>query len=404
MLTFLYFMEAIVAAYLLQPSILLVYYFLRRSKGFRPGATPAPVPACDRQFQFGIIITVHDEIDFIPPIVDSLLKQTYPFFNVYVVADACNISSLHYADERIHLLSPGTPLNCQVASLEFGFHHFQDADEICIIFDPDNLVHPQFLEVLNKWYNAGYLAVQGNLKAKNQEGVYARIDGLGMTLANFVDRISRSMLDLSANTWGCGISIHRKIYQKITYDEKCLTGGFDKHMQAELVLNVPRIGYATDALFYDEKVDDSRNFEQQRIRWIATYFKFLGKSFSVLFAGLKKFDFNLSYFGFNLVRPPYFLLLLSAVLMLVTGYFIHPLLAAGWLLVLGSFTLSCITIVSMNTRDWTLLKSLVFIPVLIFRQVRALLRYGAGKKTLLKTRHSKVMYIEELLEKSPWER
>lgn len=412
----LYGIEALVASWLLQPSFLLLYYTIFKSARGHPRPTPlqsprhqpAPLPSphptplqpYTRQFKFGIIVTAHAETDFIPPIVDSLLQQTYPFFNVYVVADACNVSDLHYTDDRIHILTPLVPLNAKVASLEYGYRHFRDADEICVVFDSDNLVHPHFLEVLNKWYNAGYLAVQGNLQAKNQDGVYARIDGLGMMLANFVDRIARSMLGLSANIWGCGISVHRSIYSKIAYDEKSHTGGFDKHMQAELVLKVPRIAFAADAIFFDEKIDDGPNFERQRIRWIGAYFKFLGKSFSVLFAGLKKFDFNLCYFGYNMVRPPYFLLLLFALLMLVTGFFTQPLLAIGWLIVLGSFTLSFIAIISLYSRNWTPVKSIVFVPIIFFHQVRALLRYGAGKRTLLKTRHSKIMYIGELLENS----
>ena len=393
---YMYLIEALVASWLLQPFFLLIYYAIRRSKGIRPGTTPVLTPG--KQFQFGIIITAHAEIDLIPPIIDSLLHQTYPFYNVYVVADACNVNCLHFTDHRIHILSPPRPLNCKVASLEYGYRHFQNSDEICVVFDSDNLVHPLFLEVLNKWYNAGYLAVQGNLQAKNQDGVYARMDGLGMMLANFVDRISRSMLALSANIWGCGISVHRSIYEKIAYDAKSLTGGFDKHMQAELVLKVPRIGFAADAIFFDEKIDDGRDFEQQRIRWIGAYFKFLGKSFSVLWTGLKKFDFNLSYFGYNMVRPPYFLLLFSALLMLLTGFFIHPLLAGGWLFVLGSFTLSFIGIIALYSRHWSPIKSIVFVPVIFFHQVRALFRYGAGRKTFLKTRHSKIIYIDELLE------
>ena len=398
MITLYLLVQAILASYLVQPFILLIIYAICRSRGLHASSTPALQPG--RQYRFGIIITVHEETDFIPPIIDSLLRQTYPFFNVYVVADLCNIDDLHFSDNRIHLLSPPHPLNSQVASLEYGFRHFESGDEVVVIFDPDNLVHPRFLEVLNHWYNAGYLAVQGDLRSKNYKGVYARIDGLGVTLGKFVDRISRSMLTLSANIWGCGVSVHRTIYEKISYDSKSFTGGFDKHMQADLVVSVPRIAFAAEAVFYDEKVDDGQNFEQQRTRWIAAYFKFLGTAFSVLRTGLKDRNFNLIFFGYNLIRPPYFLMLLSALLLCFTDVFIDPLFTRLWLLLLVIFTLSFITIISMNTPDRTFFKTILYIPVLIFHQVRALFKLHASKKTLLKTRHSKVIYIEELLQNS----
>jgi cellulose synthase/poly-beta-1,6-N-acetylglucosamine synthase-like glycosyltransferase len=390
--------QAIIASYLLQPFILLIIYAICKLRGLRAGATPPLQPS--RHYRFGILITVHDETDFIPPIIDSLLKQTYPFFNVYVVADLCNIDDMHFSDNRIHLLSPPHPLNSQVASLEYGFRHFDAGDEVVVIFDPDNLVHPRFLDVLNNWYNAGYLAVQGDLRSKNEKGVYARIDELGVALSKFVDRISRSMLTLSVHIWGCGVSIHRTIYEKITYDKKSLTGGFDKQLQADLVISVPRIAFAAEAVFYDEKVDDGQNFEQQRIRWIAAYFKFLGTAFSVLGAGLRDLDLNLIFFGYNLARPPYFLMLLSALFMCFADVFIDPLFARLWLLVLVIFTLSFITIISLSASGKALFKTILYIPVLMFHQVRALFKLRAGKKTLSKTRHSKIIYIEELLKNS----
>lgn len=394
--------QAIAASYLLQPFVLLLLYAFERYRGKPPGRTPVATPftPSGRQFQFGIIITAHAETDFIPPIVDSLLKQTHPFFNVYVVADNCNIDHLEYTDSRIHILSPLLPLNSQVASLEYGFRQFDEKDEICLIFDPDNLVHPLFLEVLNGWFNAGYLAVQGNIKAKNMQGVYARIDTLGMQFGSFVDRISRSALDLSVHICGCGISVHRTIYERIIYDEKSLTGGFDKHLQADLAMHVPRIAYAADAIFYDEKVDDARDFEKQRTRWIAAYFKFLGKAFSVFRAGLKKQDLNLISFGYNLMRPPYFLLLIFAVGMCAIGFVLSPPVGQGWLLVLVVFTLSFFIIGSLDNGDRNFFKSIVFIPVLIYHQLRAFYKLGAGRRKLMQTRHSKVMYIEELLEKT----
>src|SRR5579871_1429104 len=96
--------QIVVACYLLQPFFLLVLFWFGRKKGLTPGRTPRVDPG--RQFRFGIIIAVHGETEFIPPIIDSLLRQTHPFFNVYIVADACNIDGLRYTDDRIHLLKP----------------------------------------------------------------------------------------------------------------------------------------------------------------------------------------------------------------------------------------------------------------------------------------------------------
>src|ERR1700761_6170769 len=224
--------QLIVFSFLLQPFILLVIYGICKLFGIRPRTTP--YTAVTRQFQFGVIVTAHREVDFIPPIVDSLLKQTHTQFNVYIVADDCDVSNLFFEDPRIHLLKTPHPFHNQIASLDFGFRHLDPKDEVMVIFDPDNLVHPDFLTVMNAWYNKGYRAVQGNLRPKNTDGVYAQLDGFGASLGNFVEREMRSMLGLSASIWGCGVSVHKSVYASIIYDHKSATGGFDKHLQAEI--------------------------------------------------------------------------------------------------------------------------------------------------------------------------
>src|SRR5262249_47748884 len=152
-----------------------------------------PYHAIQKDYQFGIIITAHREADHIPPIVDSLLKQTHKRFNIYVVADNCDTSHLVFHDTRVHILKPPTPFNDQLASLDYGWRHFSDKDEVLIIFDPDNLVHPGSLRSLNAWYNTGYLAVCASMRSKNSDSVYSRIDNWGATLSDFIERDMRSL-------------------------------------------------------------------------------------------------------------------------------------------------------------------------------------------------------------------
>jgi len=42
-------------------------------------------------------------------------------------------------------------------------------------------------------------------------------------------------------------------------------------------------------------------------------------------------------------------------------------------------------------------KALLFIPVIVFRQISALLKINKAKKAFLKTEHVKVLYIDDLL-------
>lgn len=395
---FYYACQVFLASFLIQPFILLLIYSVSRALGNRPRSTP--FGSVTRDYQFGIIITAHRETEFIPPIIDSLLKQTHARFNAYVIADDCDVDRLIFLDPRIHILKPPSPLNDQMASLDYGFRHLGDEDEVIVIFDPDNLAHPDYLKVLNAWYNNGYNTVHGRMVSKNQEGTYAQLDNLGASLSNFMDKDMRALLGLSSNISGCGVSVDKALYTKIRFDEKGRTGGFDKDLQIGIVKNLGRIAYAPEALFYDEKVSDGQNFERQRIRWIATYFKFLGKGFDLLLTGLRRRNFNLIYFACNLLRPPYFILLILSCLITVADWFIDPRLSVAWLLGLAAFTLSFLLIVARDVKDRSVVKAVMYIPLIFYRQLRALFQLRITKKSLLKTAHSRVLYIDEIIAES----
>ncbi len=395
-LWFLYLLlQAFLASFLIQPFVLLLLYAIARVFRRRKKEQPAP-----KNYQFAIIITSHQDTTFLRPIVDSLQKQAYPHFNAYVVADDCDVSDLRFDDPRIHLLRPAEPLHSKTKSIWHALEHFSDTDEVLVIFDPDNLVHPRFLQVLNEWYNRGYRAVQGNLSSKNTEGAYEKMDSIGAIFNTFIDRDSRTALGLSVNIWGTGVSVDRKLYQEIVYDSRSQVGGFDKRMQAEIAKRVHRIGYAADAILYDEKVDDGKNLETQRNRWIRAYFKFLGEAFDLFLLGIKKFDFNLAYFGYNLTRPPYFLQILTALFFTALNFFISKWLCVAWAGSLVLFVLSFI-IIGMTMARGGSSKGVWYMPLFFYHQVISFFRLGRSKHSFLKTGHSKVLYIDDLLKHDP---
>ena len=390
------FLQLCVASFLLQPFLLLIIFIwkkiftgLKNKQENLPGS---------KQFQFGIIVTVHRDSKFIHPIIDSLLKQTYRNFNAYVVADDCDTALLpRFEDRRIHILMPPEALNSNTKSINYALKHFSSADEVIVIFDPDNLIHPEFLQVLNGYYNRGFEAVQGNMYPKNMDSLYEKIDSVGVIFNNFIDREIRNDLNLSVNTWGCGVSLKREIYDKIKYDERSTYGGFDKHLQSEVAKNIPRLAYAKEAIFFDEKITSGDSLEKQRTRWIRAYFKFLPDAFNVFFTGIRRLNFNVMYFGYNLVRPPYFFQILLGLLLMVTDYFMNPFLSLLWLILLLLFLVSFATIILVKKKDKAVLQGLWYAPVFFIHQLRSLLKLKQNKNSILKTENSKVLYIKDMI-------
>jgi cellulose synthase/poly-beta-1,6-N-acetylglucosamine synthase-like glycosyltransferase len=385
--------QGLLAIYLLIPLILLLLHSVSaHGKKMLDRRYP---PVNDREHDFAAIITAHRDTRFILPLVDSFYRQTYANFIVYVVADDCDISDLRFDDPRIKVFRPEKALNAKIQSIKYAVDHFVRQHDVLVVFDSDNLVHPLYLQNLNQYFQRGFRAVQTHMMSKNTETIFAKLDSIGHIYNTFLERQAKMELGLSSSILGLGIAIDTSLYRQVMY--KDALGGFDKKLQADIIRIVPQLAFAEDAIVYDEKVDDGATLEKQRTRWIYTYFKYFPINWDLFVTGWKRMNFNLIFFGFTALRPPLFITVGAAFFFLIVNLFLDPPMALAWTAVLCSYIASFILIVLTQSRQKGMYKALLYIPVVVVRQMRALLKIKKASKEFLKTEHVKVVYIEDLL-------
>ena len=136
--------QVILAIYLVLPGALLIIKWLQPLGGrlFRK-IYPAKT---SKAFDFAAIITAHQDPRFIPPLVDSLQKQTYRNLVIYIVADDCDTAGLHFNDDTIVLLKPEQALHAKIESIKYALDRFQRNHDALVIFDTDNLAHQNILK------------------------------------------------------------------------------------------------------------------------------------------------------------------------------------------------------------------------------------------------------------------
>jgi cellulose synthase/poly-beta-1,6-N-acetylglucosamine synthase-like glycosyltransferase len=388
--------QVILAFYLLIPFIFLLLYGIVKLLHIKTPFQRKPY-ITDKDFEFGIIITAHQETAFVVPLVDSILKQDYKGFYVYIVADDCQPGELNFNNDRVRVLYPEKALHSKIKSIHYALSVFRAKHDAVIILDVDSLLHPSFMGVMNQYFRKGYKVVQADFKPKNTDSHYARMDAIGDMFNFFLEREVRMRLNLSAAIWGSGVAIDIDLYKEVQYAD--FLGGFDKKLQSHLVRRVKRIAFAPEAILYDEKITSGKSLENQRTRWISSYFKYFGESLAILFAGIKKTSFNLIYFSLNTLRPPLFLVIGFSFIATIINYFINPVHFYAWLIILSSFILSFITIVVIKGRDTRFLLTFMLLPLFAFRQVLALLKLKKAKKSFMKTQHSRLVFIDDLLKK-----
>ncbi|PWT97800.1 MAG: hypothetical protein C5B52_13215 [Bacteroidetes bacterium] len=385
--------QIILAIYFLMPSFLLVSKWIISLSGNFFKKKYKTLDA--KNYDFAAIVTAHQDIRFIPPLVDSLLKQSYGNLVVYVVADDCDITTLHFNDDRVVVLRPEPAFHAKIKSIKYAIDNFKRKHDALVIFDTDNLAHPNYFNELNEHFRKGFRVIQTHMLSKNTETVFAKLDSVGFIYHNFTERQIRMDMGLSACTLGLGIAIDMDLYKQIVYRDGL--GGFDKKLQADLVRATHQVAFAENAIVYDEKVDDAGTLEKQRTRWLFAYFRYFSEHWNLFTLGLRKFNFNLIFFGFNALRPPLFILTFVGMVCVIIDFFINMTLSWTALAILVSFALSFVLIVVTQARQKGMLQAFVYMPVFILRQMRALLKIKAASKSFLKTEHNRVIYIDELL-------
>lgn len=388
-----YSINILLALFFLLPLLLMFFYYLSANK--KTPTSNLNKKINNKEHSFAAILTAHQDIRFIAPAVDSFLKQAYQNFVLYVVADDCDISSLHFEDKRIIILKPETPLHSKIKSINYAMENFVTEPDVLVIFDSDNLVHPLYLKNLNHYFQQGFEVCQTHMLSKNLDNRYARLDSIGHIYYTFYERLCKMKLGLSSAILGLGIAVSTKLYREMNYQSTI--GGFDKKLQSQMARKVKQIAFAEDAIVYDEKVEDANVLETQRTRWIFTYFKHFKDSRTLLVAGIKNGNPGQVLLGLTMLRPPMLLLMGATGLVMIISFIIAPKIFIAWVILLFLFVINFILTIATQSKQKGMMGALVHIPKLFLIQAKSVLKMKKAKKDFLKTEHKKIVYIDEVL-------
>lgn len=338
-------------------------------------------------YDYAIIVTAYEQTGLLQQVVDSLLQLNYKNYLIYVVADNCDISNLHFNHEKVILLRPETVLASNTRSHLYAISHFERAHEILTIIDSDNLTDPEYINELNVFFDQGFEAVQGVRAAKNLNTTFACLDAARDIYYHFYDGEILFELGSSATLAGSGMAFKTDLY-KACFENLDITGaGFDKVLQAQLLKQGKRIAFAENAIVFDEKTTNAAQLVNQRSRWINTWFKYFGYGFDILFKGIKGLNWNQFLFGLILLRPPLFMFILLSLFCAFINLFIFPFYTLIWFIAFGLFAAGFLIALLRYPTDSRIYKSLINIPKFIFFQLLSLVHAKQANKRSVATKH-----------------
>lgn len=375
-------LQLLIGYHLIFPLLLYFVYKLKGTQHINQQLTNTAPPA-----DFGVIVTAYQYTESLPGVVSALLKQQYTNYLIYVVADNCDVSNLHFNDDRVILLRPPTVIASNTGSHFYAINHFKRPHSHIVIMDSDNIADSGLLFALNRYVQAGYAAIQGLRKAKNKETQIAKLDAARDLYYHFFDGHVLFSIGASATLSGSGMTFQTDLFRACLEHLNVQGAGFDKVLQAEIVKRNVRIAFAQDAIVYDEKTSRGDQLVKQRARWINTWFRYFNFGFTIIGKGIRNVSFNQIIFGLILLRPPLFIFLALSGICMLANVFFSLSATLIWLSGFACFFISFMIALKESKAEKSIYKALLHAPVFIFYQILALMHIRRANKLSVATQH-----------------
>lgn len=294
------------------------------------------LPKAKRNHSYAFVIAAHNEEPVIGELVKSILTQKYDGpIDCFVVADACTDNTLEEAKKAGAIAWARNDLVRKGKSwvLDYAFdrilNEYGDKYEAFFVMDADNIIAPNYVEIMNQAFDAGYLVCTSYRNSKNYDSswISAAYATWFLREAKFLNNV-RMMVGTSCAISGSGWLVSEKIIKGMHgWNFHTLTE--DIQFSTFCCAHGIQIGYAP-AEFFDEQPVTFKASWTQRMRWTKGFYQvFFSYNRNLLHGIIKDHRFS-SYDMLMTVAPGMVLTLLSAFVngaYLIIGYFSHGFIA-----------------------------------------------------------------------------
>ena len=336
----------------------------------------------DKQNRFMAIIPAHNEAAVVANLVESLKNQNYPkeLYDIYVIADNCTDNTAEVARNAGAIVYERFDETKKTKGFALQWFLAQKIEEnapydaLCV-FDADNIADENFLKAMNKKLCQGENVVQGYRDIKNptDNWITAGYAIFYWTMNRFY-HYARYNIGLSPLLNGTGFMVRFDVIKPTGWDTKTLTE--DIEFSLKNIIEGRRLGWATDAIVYDEQPTGFKQSWSQRSRWTVGHIQCLKEYTGLLATAVKEKKTLMNFDGllYMLGSIPMFvitifLLLINFVIYAAQGMTTMELVINVLRYLIPTFLfpiLTAVLIMAMDKRPIKpMIKGLLFYPLFL---------------------------------------
>ena len=226
-----------------------------------------------KDHRFMAIIPAHNEEAVVGNLIESLKNQTYnkDLYDIYVIADNCTDNTAKIAKEAGAIVYERFDETKKTKGYALNWFLQQKIAEDApydafFVFDADNIVDKNFIKNMNKKLCQGEDVVQGyrDIKNPSDNWITAGYAIFYWQMHRFY-HLARYNIGLSPLLNGTGFMVKFDVIKPQGWDTETLTE--DIEFSLKRIIKGKKLGWATDAIVYDEQPTGFRQSWSQRSRW-----------------------------------------------------------------------------------------------------------------------------------------
>lgn len=257
-----------------------------------------------KDHRFMAIIPAHNEEAVVGNLIESLKNQTYnkELYDIYVIADNCTDNTAKVAKEAGAIVYERFDSTKKTKGYALNWFLQQKIEEDApydafFIFDADNIVDKNFIKNMNKKLCQGEDVVQGYRDIKNptDSWITAGYAIFYWTLHRFY-HLARYNIGLSPLLNGTGFMVRFDVVKPNGWQTETLTE--DIEFSLKRIIQGKKLGWATDAIVYDEQPTSFKQSWSQRSRWTVGHMQCMKRYTGELFNSVKEKKSLVTFDGF----------------------------------------------------------------------------------------------------------
>lgn len=351
-------------------SIPVIYLFICAL--FSLGKYKNPYPIAKVQHRFLVVFTVlRNGKEVINSINHFLYTQEYPR-DKYDIAVAA--TQLHEDDlvtllqMPINIVVPDKEQCTKVYAIQQVMERYSpDEYDAVVIFNSDNIIVPNALELFNNAYYSGCDSIQAHRMTENLTTNIAVLNATSEEINNNLFRKAHARMGFSSALIGSAMSFDFAMFHEIAPTLK--GSDLSKAMETALLQQNIYTEYLEEVICYSKKEESANGYEAQRIGWLRSQYSSTIFALKRLPVALLKGKWDYSLKLFQWLLPSRFLLIALIIFCAIVITLLDWTLSPKWYILLGIIVVTFLIALPEGEINKQFKRAVWALPILIFTSV-----------------------------------